>query len=273
MSEKNSVKIVGGASGVRSVSFQSDRFISTAVYHPQSEKMDQEKIELKVIQLPKSTQLMDRFSPFIPKLISLIIFLLYSIPLLCTFFFKTASIKERLINLLVSFLSGAWIASLIWVVITPYHWLPLYFYIGFSVLLIVILFTVLFKFIGPWHGAEHKVFAAYERIGVIDFNEVKKESPVDRHCGGRFMVPFILALLIAAGLSFWTGIASWVFLLIILELVLRIDDVIGFDKIPPFVQCSYLFQKYFTTKEPTDLQIKLAQQAMQGLLDAHTREE
>lgn len=108
----------------------------------------------------------------------------------------------------------------------------------------LILFVGVFVFIhrlASWHGAEHMAIAAYERTGSTKVKDIESESPINPKCGGRLALPLLLASVIALSLSKRFEIPAFIFAIPLLEIVLWIDKLKGFDKIALFSQTSTHF--------------------------------
>lgn len=123
-------------------------------------------------------------------------------------------------------------------------------------------------FVARWHGAEHMTIAAYRKHGSANPDDVSKESPAIGSCGGRFLVPVIVAQLLASFLlrRYMPTLAAEA---LGLEIMLWVDKFWGLDRVPVFAQVTFLLQKYVTTRAPGDLELQTAQRALQELVAAH----
>ncbi len=116
------------------------------------------------------------------------------------------------------------------------------------------------------------VIAAYLRTKSADINEIKKESPVNDHCGTRLAIPLMLIILSINSIKSafdLNDIATYIVLVILVECMLWIDVLRGFDRIPVFSHLSHIIQKYIVTKYPGEYELRIAQVAMQTLIDVH----
>ena len=140
----------------------------------------------------------------------------------------------------------------------------------------LIVLLVLKKSIAKWHGAEHMTIAAYESTGLTDLETIEKQSPIDPHCGGRFLIGVVAAQQVSNLVTnaYVPNQLLLAFLYVIfinaamMEIVLRVDAWKGLDKLPVTAQASYLLQKYFTTGQPGIQELRTAQRAMMELIAA-----
>ena len=148
--------------------------------------------------------------------------------------------------------------------------------IGLGVWFYSVLFVALFllyarTIIAPWHGAEHMAIAAYWRNGSTNLDALAKESPVNDKCGGRIFVFAIVAFGISMALMPVIGIPQWATSLIMLEVGLWLDKLVGLDHIPGVAHISRLLQKHITTRVPGEVELRTAQAAMLALLAEHQK--
>ena len=138
-----------------------------------------------------------------------------------------------------------------------------------SVLFMVNYFVMVRVLIASWHGAEHMAIAAYQRNCSTALADIAKESPVHSHCGGRLFFPSIIVGGLAAWLVAKFNLNELATFLVAYEVTLWVDTLVGWHKIPVAAQASRVFQKYITTREPSELELQTAQRAMEELLAAH----
>jgi len=254
------VKVIGGKSIKGSVSILSDKFVVTAVSGAGG------KINCTVNPMSETARWVIQYkNPWMPKLLRLLLFLREGIGTRDIVFFGLLFTGlAALLLLSESILPGSVEAvdSNIWL-------------FNLSTLLIVLL--MLKASIAKWHGAEHMTIAAYISTGMTDLETIKKQSPIDPHCGGRFIIGIVAAQQIS---NFVTNtyvpnqiLLAFLYVIFInaamMEIVLRIDAWKGLDKLPVTSQASYLLQKYFTTAQPGDRELLTAKRAMDELIAAH----
>jgi uncharacterized protein YqhQ len=92
---------------------------------------------------------------------------------------------------------------------------------------------------------------------------ILQESPIHPHCGGRMILPVLLANIIAGYCS------SMLIFFIVLEAMFWVDKFFGFEKLWGFSHVSIFIQRYFTTQEPADYQVRTAEAGIQALVKAH----
>lgn len=247
------VKVIGGVSNTHEITILSDRFIAKARHRPTTKGY---KIECETKSYPVFLQfiLRCRWLP-IPRVIRLLIFLVAT---------------------------GGWPVLILPAIIgfrflpidTPFHRVELEKWAIAMIVIGALAFALLLVklFAASWHGAEHKAIAAYLRSGSTDIEAIKAESPVNEKCGGRLFLLVILAKVFAFTLPPYLAIPWWAVWLIVVEAGLWIDAIIGFHRLPIFAQSSKLLQRYITTKEPEEHELRTAQIAMQQLLAAHHME-
>jgi uncharacterized protein YqhQ len=116
--------------------------------------------------------------------------------------------------------------------------------------------------IAGWHGAEHMAIAAYERSGSVTIESMLEESPIDKNCGGRLLLPLSIAIFIAMLGAEHFGINLAITDLLAIEVVLQVDHRRGWHTIPLAAQASQFLQRWITTKDPTVQELKTAQLAL-----------
>ena len=138
------------------------------------------------------------------------------------------------------------------------------FFASFPILPILLLFLLAMKFtsIGRYHGAEHKVVAAYETYGEVTYEGARKSNRLHPRCGTNILLYIILASLIAPLISWpWYSVAQFI-------LISEAWYVFGQSR--PSIAVGNFLQRYFTTTEPTRKELEVAVESMNQLL---SREE
>lgn len=244
------VRIVGGMSFPGSITLQSDQFVSKARYQRDG------TIETTTYPVPAPARMMHRFSRFpIPRILLFALFIFYSFSRLqrvCIVGLITYDVLFP--NVPAPVQSGSTSIS---------HLLGFMFpmlYFGWMIWAV-----------RKWHAAEHKVIAAYTAWGTTSVTEIANANRIDMRCGGRFVLPFMLVPFTTVFLCKWFGWNVVVVSLFLYELLLWVDHLFGFDRIPVTRHASYLLQKYITTKEPDQRELETAQKALTNLLDAHAQ--
>lgn len=139
---------------------------------------------------------------------------------------------------------------------------------GFRILTFLI---IGYTFVGVrgFHAAEHMAIAAYERHGVSGLDHVAEQDRVHDKCGGRMLFPLMFAIL-GGGLlanqwdTWWAGFIP----LLLLEAVLWVDSLVGYDKIRFTNAISHWVQRTLTTKPPNELELNTGREALRALLIA-----
>lgn len=107
------------------------------------------------------------------------------------------------------------------------------------------------------HGAEHKVFTAYNKLRrVPTIEEAKRFSRINKACGATIYSAFITAQIIGFIIYINTGV-------VISEIILFIVPLL-FQTVFPFNLIGKLVQ-FFTTSKPEDKNIELAIAAISAL--------
>jgi len=140
-----------------------------------------------------------------------------------------------------------------------------------SVSSLIVIVVVSMLRIRSWHGAEHKAITAYEELGKTSLRHSRKASSIQPKCGGRLALPFILSAWVSSIVAPHTGYGTIVCQLIGVEVVLWIDRLIGWERIPFFSHASILLQKWVTTKDPGEKELRTAKVTLEALIDAHDR--
>lgn len=250
------MKLSGGMSWFNRVSFSSDTHKANA-----TAKIDEKgewTIKTSVKEHPGSYKLLSRLRSFpIPRLLYLITFLLVIAP-----WFIRVGIPALVAIMIIraTFFSS----TVLTVTIPTTFWSTCLPYI--PRILMFAVWLQLFRSIAPWHGAEHMVASAYWETGSTDIKEIRKHSRIDKHCGARFYIVFVLVLEIGKFIPDLLGIPSWVIRLLMIEATLWVDHFIGLDKIPILSTLSLLLQR-ITTAEPSEHHIETAKSALDALIE------
>jgi uncharacterized protein YqhQ len=136
------------------------------------------------------------------------------------------------------------------------------FFAAFPILPILLLFFASMKFtpIGRYHGAEHKVVAAYEKHGEVTMGGAKSASRIHPRCGTNILSYIILAAMLDPLIGWW-GYA-------ILQFILISEAWFIFGKTRASIAVGNFLQRYFTTTEPRRAELEVAVESMNRLLRA-----
>lgn len=136
------------------------------------------------------------------------------------------------------------------------------FFAAFPVLPLLLVFFAAMKFtsIGRYHGAEHKVVAAYENYGEVTYDAAKSSSRIHPRCGTNILVYIILAALLDPLVGWW-GYA-------ILQFILISEAWYIFGNTRPSIAIGNFLQRYFTTTEPNRGELEVAVESLSQLLRA-----
>lgn len=250
------VRIVGGKSTAGRVSILSDTFVATA-------RSDEDgEVTCKVKRhSPLSRFLYKNKRLPIPRLVRMILF-----------FVDSMTRKGRMllglytlgVVLLDKFLSsgGSVFGPSVSAFLKQYRW------IIYAVVLVGAL-VYIHRRIATWHGAEHMAIAAYDRTGATDVQAIVRECPVHDKCGGRLFLPLVVGMIIANLVAKNFGVSETIVSLAILECMLWLDTLMGWDKIPGTSQASHFLQRWVTTRYPGKQELRTAQLALQELVAAH----
>lgn len=143
--------------------------------------------------------------------------------------------------------------------------------------LVAVFIALLFVniFISKWHAAEHMAIACYNDIKSFDSGDIRKYNRVDPHCGSRiFVLMFVTLTLYRVLLSkYIPNVHPLLEMIIFFELTMYYDRYIGIIKTPVLREITFWLQKHVLTKEPDDLQIKIASLSVSFLILAHDQRE
>ncbi len=136
------------------------------------------------------------------------------------------------------------------------------FFAAFPILPVLLLFFAGMKFtpIGRYHGAEHKVVAAYEKHGEVTLGGAKSASRIHPRCGTNILGYIILAALLDP------LVAHWSYAIVQFILISEAWFVLG--KTRPSIAVGNFLQRYFTTTEPRRAELEVAVESMNRLLRA-----
>lgn len=140
------------------------------------------------------------------------------------------------------------------------------FFAEFPILPLLFAFFAAMKFspIGRYHGAEHKVVAAYEKYGEVTFQGAKKSKRVHPRCGTNILIYIIAAALLDPFIGWW-GYA-------ILQFILISEAWYVFGQTRPSIAIGNFLQKYFTTTEPLRPELEVAVESLNELLEAEEKQ-
>src|SRR3989344_2068506 len=241
------IKIIGGRSLSHRIAFISETYVAEARCNKTG------KITTSIRPLPKFIIVLLRVNHFIPETLRMFAFVMGlmspKMRILLIFYLSFGLYLQIKMKDIETAISDR--ASLS--ILLPLLALELAFFVGAFVFV---------RRLASWHGAEHMTIAAYERTRSIEIKDIESDSPIHPKCGGRLALPLFLVSGIAVALSKEFDISAFVFAVPLFEIILWIDKLKGFDKIPLFSQASKLLQRYFTTKKPGKLEIETAQAAI-----------
>lgn len=245
---ENKIKITGGKSGKGRISIYSNRYKATASYNSEG------AIKCEIEPLGYITKFLIRNKKFpIPRLLKLYLAIIEDVPLkfIVGLYFAFYFVEHYGRNFpLISLIIVNTILSI-------------------PILIVVYFLVRMKKDISSWHGAEHMAISAYDKYGSTDLDDIKRESPVHEKCGGRFVLPFIASIFLSNFLFEALGINEIILNLIIIETILWIDELKGWNKIPITSQFSRFLQKSYTTKMPSDYELLIARTAIIELIRNH----
>ncbi|MGF1473132.1 MAG: DUF1385 domain-containing protein [Rubrobacteraceae bacterium] len=136
------------------------------------------------------------------------------------------------------------------------------FFAQFPVLPLLIAFFAAMKFtsIGRYHGAEHKVVAAYEKYGEVTLEKARISSRIHPRCGTNILIYIMLAALLDPLIGWW-GYA-------ILQFILISEAWYVFGRSRPSIAIGNFLQRHFTTTEPRRPELEVAVESLNQLLRA-----
>jgi hypothetical protein len=122
---------------------------------------------------------------------------------------------------------------------------------------------------GKWHAAEHMASNAFQDLSSVRLNDIAKSSPIHVACGGRMLTPLVMIAIISTLVSGFWGINAWWPLLALMELFLQAEKRFKLSQRGFFGYCSFILQKYVTTRTPDFREIQVAKAALDGLTNKH----
>jgi uncharacterized protein YqhQ len=136
------------------------------------------------------------------------------------------------------------------------------FFAEFPILPVLVLFFAAMKFtpIGRYHGAEHKVVAAYEEHGEVTLEGAWRSSRIHPRCGTNILSYIVLAALLDPLIGWW-GYA-------VLQFILISEAWFILGKTRPSIAVGNFLQRYFTTTEPRRAELEVAVESLNRLLQA-----
>ena len=134
------------------------------------------------------------------------------------------------------------------------------FFAEFPILPMLLLFFAAMRLtpIGRYHGAEHKVVAAYENYGEVTLEGANKSSRIHPRCGTNILGYIVLAALLDPLIAWW-GYA-------ILQFILISEAWYVFGNTRPSIVVGNFLQRYFTTTEPRRSELEVAVESLNRLL-------
>jgi len=134
------------------------------------------------------------------------------------------------------------------------------------------------KVTSGFHGAEHKVIYAAEHGIPLTLEEVKKCPRISRYCGTNVMViSTFLKILIFDLILYYTGAPSFSISILLADALSRQLFFMKNSEKNLFMKLFFCLgtwqQKYITTSEPTDKQLKLAIRGMEQLKKYEARNQ
>jgi uncharacterized protein YqhQ len=136
------------------------------------------------------------------------------------------------------------------------------FFAEFPILPMLLLFFAAMRLtpIGRYHGAEHKVVAAYENYGEVTLEGASKSSRIHPRCGTNILGYIVLAALLDPLIAWW-GYA-------ILQFILISEAWYVFGNTRPSIVVGNFLQRYFTTTEPRRAELEVGVESLNRLLGA-----
>lgn len=240
------IRIVGGISSCGRVSILSDEFISSARYREGRVTCEVERLSSLLRFLYKHKGLP------IPRLVRMALFFADSMAkswvsiFIAVFFLRAFTVN-----------STAASSHSIFDELTR-----------FAVVLLAVFAYSIWR-VAKWHGAEHMAIAAYENSGNTDVQSIERESTINKKCGGRLILPLLASVVISNLIAKNFGVNVTIAFLAVMEAMLWVDTLKGWDNIPVTSQASDLLQKWVTTRRPETREVLTAQRALSELVRAH----
>jgi hypothetical protein len=132
----------------------------------------------------------------------------------------------------------------------------------FPILPVLLLFFAAMRFtpIGRYHGAEHKVVAAYEEHGEATIEGARRSNRIHPRCGTNILSYIIFAALLDPLIDWW-GYA-------VVQFILISEAWFVVGKTRPSIAVGNFLQRYFTTTEPRRAELEVAVESAKRLLRA-----
>ncbi len=140
------------------------------------------------------------------------------------------------------------------------------FLASFPILPVLLIFLLVMRFsaIGRYHGAEHKVVAAYEKYGEVTLENARKSSRLHPRCGTNILAYILLAGLLDPLIGWW-GYA-------ILQFILISEAWYIFGQTRPSIAVGNFLQRVFTTTEPRRKELEVGVESIKRLISAENGE-
>lgn len=257
MSELNISKLkIGGMATLNGIVFQSKNFWVYSSVNRSGENIIKHG---KAITLFKNYPRINNL-PVIRSLVSLANALINA-------FYRTTISSDKHNKLLIPIL----ILSIFFISIISPGYDYSYIYLLFQLLFFVIFLSIVRKTrISKFHGAEHKAIAAFEDSISIDHLSIKKAPRLHKRCGSNIAIPALLTLLLSYFYN-WGIIIQFILISMILEIFRYVinNPLKLFSRL--YLAGGFLFQK-ITTSEPTDAEIKIAENGIKKLIGLENKQ-
>ncbi|MGI8650665.1 MAG: DUF1385 domain-containing protein [Rubrobacter sp.] len=140
------------------------------------------------------------------------------------------------------------------------------FLASFPILPVLLIFLLVMRFsaIGRYHGAEHKVVAAYEKYGEVTLENARKSSRLHPRCGTNILAYILLAGLLDPLIGWW-GYAM-------LQFILISEAWYIFGQTRPSIAVGNFLQRVFTTTEPRRKELEVGVESIKRLISAENGE-
>lgn len=136
------------------------------------------------------------------------------------------------------------------------------FFAAYPIVPVLALFFLAMRFspIGRYHGAEHKVVAAYEEYGEVSLENARGSGRIHPRCGTNILIYLALAAALDPLVNWW-GYS-------VLQFILISEAWFVFGQSRPSVAVGNFLQRHLTTTEPSRCELEVAVRSMNRLLDA-----
>lgn len=121
----------------------------------------------------------------------------------------------------------------------------------------------------PWHAAEHKAYNAFN-AGHSDMEHIAQASRLSKDCGTSLLAPLLVAEFVGVSLLglHQPWLAAHGALTVLLSGIL-LGMTFSTFAWSPMRSVSFFLQKHWTTKEPTERELRTAHAALHALIAAH----